>query len=89
MNTDDWTKRDAELLLQVKEVEKGMKEDKPERVTWTTIGSKLGIIGWPSKKKEKLPLIKAYIESQVESMEEFYIKKIKWGIDELEKKEKK
>jgi len=84
MKTDDWAKRDAELLLQVKEVEKGMKEDKPERITWTTIGSKLGISGWLSKKKEKLPLTKAYIESEVESIEEFHIRKIKWAIEELE-----
>lgn len=84
MKTDDWAKRDAELLLQVKEVEKGMKEDKPERITWTTIGSKLGISGWLSKKKEKLPLTKAYIESEVESIEEFHIRKIKWSIEELE-----
>ncbi|MEL5898832.1 TnsD family Tn7-like transposition protein, partial [Clostridium sporogenes] len=80
--------RDAELLPQVKEVVKEMREGKPERITWTTIGSKLGISGWLSKKKEKLPLVKAYIESQVESMEEFHIRKIKWAIDELEKQEK-
>lgn len=88
VNTVDWDKRDAELLPQVKEVVKEMREGKPERITWTTIGSKLGISGWLSKKKEKLPLVKAYIESQVESMEEFHIRKIKWAIDELEKQEK-
>ncbi|MGI6537047.1 MAG: hypothetical protein ACOX22_01620, partial [Caldicoprobacterales bacterium] len=56
--------------------------------TWTTIGSKLGISGWLSKKKEKLPLTKAYIDSVVESMEEYHIRKIKWGIEELEKQGK-
>ncbi|MEL5900001.1 TnsD family Tn7-like transposition protein, partial [Clostridium sporogenes] len=55
VNTVDWDKRDAELLPQVKEVVKEMREGKPERITWTTIGSKLGISGWLSKKKEKLP----------------------------------
>jgi hypothetical protein len=88
VNTVDWGKRDVELLPQIKEVVKEMKEGKSERITWTSIGSKLGISGWLSKKKEKLPLVKAYIESQVESMEEFHIRKIKWGIDELEKKGK-
>ncbi|MBZ4647057.1 MAG: hypothetical protein JG777_2546, partial [Clostridia bacterium] len=44
--------------------------------------------GWLSKKKEKLPLTKAYIESVVESMEEFHIRKIKWSINELEKQGK-
>ena len=88
VNIVDWDKRDAELLPQVKEVVKEMREGKPERITWTTIGSKLGISGWLSKKKEKLPLVKAYIESQVESMEEFHVRKIKWGIEELERQGK-
>jgi hypothetical protein len=72
----------------VKEVIKEMKEGKPERITWTTIGSKLGISGWLSKKKEKLPMTKSYIESELESMEEYHIRKIKWGIEELEKQGK-
>ncbi|EYE88054.1 Tn7 transposition protein D [Fervidicella metallireducens AeB] len=84
VKTVDWAKRDAELLPRVKEVVKEMKEGKPERITWTTIGSKLGISGWLSKKREKLPLIKVYIESEVESIEEFYIRKIKWAVEELE-----
>jgi hypothetical protein len=84
VNTVDWAKRDAELLTQVKRVVNEMKEGKPERITWTTIGSKLGISGWLSKKKEKLPMTKAYIESVVESMEEFHIRKINWAIEELE-----
>jgi transposase len=88
VNTVDWAKRDAELLPKVKEVIKEMKEGKPERITWTTIGSRLGISGWLSKKKEKLPLTKAYIESVVESMEEFHIRKIKWAIEELERQGK-
>ncbi|MBZ4647150.1 MAG: hypothetical protein JG777_2639 [Clostridia bacterium] len=45
---------------------------------------KIRISGWLSKKREKLPLTKAYIESVVESIEEFHIRKIKWAIEELE-----
>ena len=88
VNIVDWDKRDAELLPKVKEVVKEMKQGKPERITWTTIGSKLGISGWLSKRKEKIPLTKAYIESELESLEEFYIRKIKWGIEELERQGK-
>ncbi len=88
VNYVDWNKRDAELLPKVKEVIKEMKENKPERITWTTIGSKLGISGWLSKRKEKLPLTKAYIESELESLEEFHIRRIKWGIEELERQGK-
>lgn len=88
VNYVDWSKRDAELLPQVKEVVKEMKEGKPEKITWTTIGSKLGISGWLSKRKEKLPLTREYIESELESLEEYHIRKIKWGIVELERQGK-
>lgn len=84
VNYVDWSKRDAELLPQVKRVIKEMKKGKPERITWTTVGSKLGISGWLSKSKQKLPLTKEYIESELESQEEYHIRKIKWGIKELE-----
>nr|WP_283205671.1 TnsD family Tn7-like transposition protein [Garciella nitratireducens] len=88
VNTVDWAKRDTELLPLVKEVIAKMKEGKPERITWTTIGSKLGISGWLSKKKDKLPFVKAYIDSEVESLEEYHIRKIKWAIEELERQGK-
>lgn len=88
VNTVDWDKRDAELLPQVKEVVREMRDGKPERITWTTIGSKLGISGWLSKRRDKLPISKAYIESELESLEEYHIRKIKWGIKELERQEK-
>ncbi|TCU79322.1 TniQ protein [Tissierella praeacuta] len=84
----DWSKRDAELFPQVKEVVREMKEGKPERITWTTIGSKLGISGWLSKRKDKLPLTKEYVELELESLEEYHIRKIKWGIEELERQGK-
>lgn len=88
VNTVDWDKRDAELLPKVKKVIKEMKEGKPERITWSTVGGKLGISGWLSKKKEKLPLTKEYLDSELESLEEYHIRKIKWGIEELERQEK-
>jgi hypothetical protein len=88
MKTGNWAKRNLELLLQLKEVVKEMKKGKPKRITSTIIGSKLGISGWLSKRKEKLPMTKAYIESELESLEEYHIRKIKWGIEELERQEK-
>lgn len=84
VNHIDWSKRDMELLPQVKQLVKELKKGKPERITWTTIGGKLGISGWLSKKKEKLPLTKEYIESELESLQEYHIRKIKWAVEELE-----
>lgn len=80
----DWNQRDEELLPQVKEIVIRMQEGNPERVLWTTIGGKLGINGWFSKRKDKLPKVKAYLDSIEETLEDFHIRKIKWAIDELE-----
>ncbi|AOY75362.1 TnsD family Tn7-like transposition protein [Clostridium formicaceticum] len=86
-NAVDWQQRDQELVIKVKQVVKEMQEGKPERITWTTVGSKLGVSGWMSKKKDKLPLTKQYIESVQESLQEFQVRKIKWGIKQLEKED--
>lgn len=80
----DWNQRDEELLPQVKEVVLRMQEGKPERISWTTIGGKLGINGWFPKRKDKLPKVKAYLDSIEETLHDFHIRKIKWAIEELE-----
>jgi len=87
-NRVDWNKRDKELLPKVKEVVEGMRQGKPQRITWYTVGSKLGISGWFSKNRNKLPLVKEYMESVVETLEEFQVRKVKWAIDELEREGK-
>lgn len=81
----DWNQRDEELLPKVKDIVRKMNEGKPERILWTTIGGRLGINGWFSKNKEKLPKIKAYLDNIEETLQDFHIRKIKWAIDELEK----
>lgn len=81
----NWDKRDAELLPKVKEIIKEMKTDKPERITWLTIGSKLGINGTITKSIDKLPMTKSYVEPEIESLEEYHIRRIKWGIEELKR----
>lgn len=80
----DWNQRDKELLPKVKECVKKMNKGKPERILWTSIGGKLGINGWFSKKKSKLPKIKAYIDDMEETLQDFHVRKIRWAIDELE-----
>lgn len=84
----DWEKRDEELLDKVKVVVEEMCIGKPQRICWSTIGGKLGVSGWLSKRKDKLPITKAYIESVMESITDFQVRKVEWAIDELEKQGK-
>jgi len=81
----DWELKDEELLLQIKDVIREMNIGKPKRVRWSTVGGKLGINGWLSKRKDKLPQVKAYLDSREETLQDFHIRKIKWAIEELEK----
>lgn len=81
----DWDKRDEELLPKVKEIVQVMYgPNKPQRISWGTIGSRLGISGWLEKSKDKLPKTKEYMNTVNESLEEYQIRKIVWALNELE-----
>lgn len=84
----DWEKRDKELLPEVKKIIENMKYGKPERISWTIIGGKLGDCGLFFKNKDKLPGVKEYIETNIETLQEFQLRKMIWAIDELERENK-
>ena len=71
----------------MKDVVKNMldSKDKPERISISKIGSKLGIRALLEKHLDKLPRTKAYLDSVKESDKDFRIRRIKWAIQELEK----
>lgn len=79
-----WEAKDTELLPKVIAAVSDMYCGKPERILWTTVGGKLGIGGWFTKRKDKMPQVKAYLEKKVETLQEFQIRKLKWAIAELE-----
>ncbi len=83
----DWNKRDNEIFSQVKEiVDKMLNSDgKPERITVSLIGSKLGIRGLLEKHLDKLPKTKAYLYSVKETNHDFRLRRIRWAVKELEK----
>ena len=83
----DWNSRDKEILSKVEGVVKEMlnSKEKPERISISRIGSKLGIRALLEKHLDKLPRTKAYLDSVKESDKDFRIRRIKWAIQELEK----
>jgi hypothetical protein len=83
----DWDQRDNEILIQIKEVVAKMlnSDGKPERITISLIGSKLGIRGLLEKHLDKLPKTKAYLDSVIETNHDFRLKRICWAVRELEK----
>ena len=47
------------------------------------LGDRLGINGWFGKNRERLPLVKDFLDDHVESLGDFHVRKIKWAICEL------
>lgn len=83
----DWDKRDREILAKVKTVVEEIlnSTEKPERITISLIGSKLGIRALLEKHLDKLPLTKEYLESAKESRKDFQLRRIKWAVQELKR----
>jgi hypothetical protein len=81
----DWDKRDKEILAQVKAVAEGAlnSTEKPERITVSQLGGKLGIKGLLEKHLDKLPLTKQYLDSVKESRKDFQLRRIQWAIQKL------
>lgn len=86
-NRIDWKKRDEEILYEVKYTVEVLlsAETKPERITISKVGKKIGKLSLLQNHLDKLPLTDKYIENHMESVEEFQKRRIKWAINELEK----
>ena len=83
----DWDQRDNEILIQVKEVVAKMlnSDGKPERISISSIGSKLGIRGLLEKHLDKLPKTKEYLDSVKETNHDFRLRRIRWAVKKLKK----
>lgn len=83
----DWEKRDKELLEKVKIAVLNIKnkEGKPIRVCMSSIKREISV----ERKLDNIKLIKTrkYIESVAESNDEYLIRKVKWGVNEMLKNE--
>lgn len=87
VNRIDWKKRDEDILTEVINIVETLlnTEEKPERVTISKVGKKIGKLSLLEKHLDKLPLTKIYLQNHIENVESFQKRRIKWAIDELEK----
>ncbi|WP_157834983.1 TnsD family Tn7-like transposition protein, partial [Desulfofalx alkaliphila] len=84
-NRVNWGERDKEILLKVKETVEEMLsyEGKPERITVSRVGKKIGKLGLLEKHLNKLPQTKEFFGNYVENLQDFRTRKINWAIKEL------
>ena len=82
----DWGKRDEEILALVRtEVTRILTSDgKPERISISRIGKRIGYLSLLEKHLNKIPKTKSYLESVKETVEDFQMRRIMWAIREIE-----
>ena len=86
VNRVDWNIRDKQILVQVKNaVEQLLKEEKPVRITVGRVGSSLRLKELFDKHLDKLPLTRTYLESVIETVEDFQIRRVQWAVEELDR----
>lgn len=74
----DWKKIDKELQSKVKKVIAQIRQEKRplKRISITEIIKRVGYKNWLDKRNQKLPLTAKLIEENLESLEEFMLRKI-------------
>lgn len=76
----NWSERDEEVLKEVKLVIKKLKSaDKPIYINKSRIGKEIRKLSLLEKHLDKLPKTKEYILQQIETREQFQIRRVRWA----------
>lgn len=82
--TVNWAQRDEQILVSAEKVIKMLRGQTPlVRITVGSAAKKLGLRALLEKHLDKTPLTKAFLLSQVESVEEFQIRRVRFAAQEL------
>src|SRR5699024_9429763 len=86
INKEDWMEKDKKYLKLVKEAHKAIlnTEGKPIRVTPTAIRNKIGAGTW--LRNTNLIKTNEYLKDNLEEIDYFRIRKIKWAIEDMKRK---
>lgn len=80
----DWYKRDLDLLNKIKRVVKELYAlEKPVYVNKSRVGKAIGELSLIEKKLNKLPNTKEYLNKNLETREQYQIRRIKWACNQL------
>ena len=76
----DWNERDEVMLKKISAVVEDLlnSNEKPERITVGSIGRKIGEVYILQRYLEKIPRCKAYLEENVETLEQFQKRRVEW-----------
>jgi len=81
----DWTLIDQSLVRRFMTLAKVLREKNPPvRITLAELERGNGNRGWFSKRRNRLPLTSRFLETIVESVEQFQLRRIHWAIAETQ-----
>lgn len=85
----DWNLRDQEILKLVKEAVSVIlhRDSKPERITIYKIGKAINSLALLEKHIDKLPETQRYLNTVIEDMESFQVRKVRWAVREMKEKD--
>jgi hypothetical protein len=77
--------RDRQILAQVQAaVEQLLAIEKPVRITVSRVAKTIGHLALIEQHLDQMPLTKSYLESVVESLEDYQVRRIRWAAKVLE-----
>lgn len=84
----NWVERDKSVLVKVQKAVEKLKstKGKPIKITVSKVGKMSGYLALIEKHIDKMPNTNKYLQTVVETLEEFQIRRVYWAVNELEKR---
>ncbi|MCY7368821.1 MAG: TnsD family transposase [Chamaesiphon sp.] len=85
----DWGERDLDVLDRVKaSVDSILQTEIPVRVTMSRIGKSIGLSALLEQHLDLMPMTRDYLTMVTESIDDFQIRRIRWAVNELDRRGK-
>ncbi|MGI0484865.1 TnsD family Tn7-like transposition protein [Pantanalinema rosaneae CENA516] len=83
----DWQTRDEQILAQVRAiVQELLATEKPIRITVSRVAKEIGQLALIEQHLNQMLLTKAYLDSVVESVEDYQIRRVRWAAEILDRR---
>ena len=80
-------KRDEQILTQLREaVQRLLLIEKPVRITVSRVAKAIGQLALIEQHLDQMPLTKVYLDSVVESIEDYQIRRVRWAAETLDRR---
>ncbi|MBD2069534.1 TniQ family protein [Leptolyngbya sp. FACHB-671] len=85
VNRVDWQQRDEQILAKVKQaVQKLLAVEKPVQITVSRVAKAIAQLALIEQHIDKMSLTRTYLDSVVETVEDFQIRRIQWVVKQLD-----